>query len=207
MLMVDADFNETVHTNTVLHTIDGNLSAPSTSPSATRPVQLSAAPEPLAPYIGPQPPKGKASHNYTIMIFEQPKNFSVPADFSSFIPLNLSDVYTRTNFPVVDFAKAVGLGQPLAATYFRLDLANGTAAGGNSSSGAGNASVTTGSPSATGTSASGSGAGAGSGSSGSTASGTGAAASQTAASGNGAVSLSVGMASGVVGLAVFLLAL
>lgn len=122
LLMVDPDYNATVPTNVVLHTMVGNLSSGSTAGHPAALTTLTSADEALAAYIGPQPPPGKPSHNYTLMLFEQPHNFSIPPAFQSFLPLNLSNVYTRVNFPLVDFVRQTGLGSPVAATYFRLDL-------------------------------------------------------------------------------------
>ena len=132
LLMVDPSYNATDPTNTVLHTIIGNLtiSRPRNNTdwdSDAVTLALKSAQPPIAPYIGPEPQPNQPSHNYTLMVFSQPKNFKIPGKYNSWLPLNLSDVYTRVNFPVVDFVRETKLGQPVAATYFRLNLTNAAA--------------------------------------------------------------------------------
>ena len=65
-------------------------------------------------------------HSYTLLLFKQPKIFTVPSIFHVFLPLNISDPLNRVNFPVVDFAKETGLGNPIAANYFEEGSANVT---------------------------------------------------------------------------------
>lgn len=132
--MVDPSFNATVPTNTVLHTIAGNLTTGQIYNNATwnnnaSTVSLTMPTPVAAPYVGPEPQPNTPTHNYTIMIFRQPSNFAIPSKYAQWMPLNESNPYTRTNFPVVQFTKDTGLGQPMAATYFRLDLSNANSAG------------------------------------------------------------------------------
>lgn len=137
LLMIDPDYNKTVPTSVVLHTIVGNLTASphpfnasnqTTKPGVNSPafntsfVPLHTSSPALAPYIHPLPQPGQPTHNYTLLLFRQPFDFSVPAAFQSFLPLNLSNVYTRTNFPLLDFVRESGLRQPIASSWFRLIL-------------------------------------------------------------------------------------
>ena len=137
LLMIDPDYNKTVPANVVLHTMVGNLTASphpfnasnqTTEPSKISPafnasfVPLHTISPALAPYIHPLPQPGQPTHNYTLLLFRQPFDFSVPAVFQSFLPLNLSNVYTRTNFPLLDFVRETGLRQPIASSWFRLIL-------------------------------------------------------------------------------------
>ncbi|KAJ5247765.1 hypothetical protein N7468_002748 [Penicillium chermesinum] len=136
LLMVDPSYNATVPTNTVLHTIVGNLTAGqayNASWSDNKPTLALKGPQPVvAPYVGPEPPAHQPSHNYTIMLFSQPPNFQVPSKYDQWMTLDMSDPFTRTNFPVVNFARDTGLGQPVAATYFRLTLTSANQAGSTS---------------------------------------------------------------------------
>lgn len=137
--MVDPSYNTTVPTNTALHTIEGNLTAKRSSKGSDKPrksdaTALVSSTPLIAPYIGPQPPKNGPTHNYTLMLFSQPADFTIPAKYDSWLPLNLSDVYTRVNFPVVEFVRDTGLGQPVAATYFQVNLTSGSATTTNGSS-------------------------------------------------------------------------
>lgn len=140
-MMVDPSYNASVPTNVVLHTIVANI----TALSGGAPIHelVSASSPALAAYIGPQPPAGKPTHNYTLLVFAQPKGFVVPTAFDSFLPLNLSNVYSRVNFPLLDFVKDGNLGNPVAANWFRLNLTSSTnsTASSNSSGNAGSASA------------------------------------------------------------------
>ncbi|KAI9730785.1 MAG: hypothetical protein M1818_008065 [Claussenomyces sp. TS43310] len=98
--MVDPDYNASVPTNVVLHTIVSNLTN-NEAPDGT--LTLASIAPALAAYVGPEPQAGEASHNFTLLLFQQPGSFSVPLAFESFLPLNLSNVYTRVTFPQVDF--------------------------------------------------------------------------------------------------------
>ena len=125
--MVDPDYNATVPTNTVLHYLLPGLRSEN---SSTRIGNLTFTPltsrhAPLAAYIGPQPTSTRP-HSYTLLLFAQPKNFTVPPRFDAFLPLNTSDPLNRVNFPVVDFVKETGLGSPVAANYFEEGRANVT---------------------------------------------------------------------------------
>ncbi|KAJ5899969.1 hypothetical protein N7495_004713 [Penicillium taxi] len=120
-VMVDPSYNSTVPTNTVLHTIAGNITKGDISGND---LTLDYGATSIAPYTGPEHKAGQSNHNYTLLLFSQPDNFNIPSKYDSYLPLNLSNVYTRVNFPVVDFVSDTGLGQPIAAIYFRLDLSS-----------------------------------------------------------------------------------
>ncbi|OKL58022.1 hypothetical protein UA08_06845 [Talaromyces atroroseus] len=114
-LMVDPNTNTTDPTYPALHTLYANVTASNGDLSWTV----------LAPYINPEPTAG-APHNYTMLLFEQPSaQFMVPSKFSSFLPLNLSNLYAREGFPVLDFIHDTGLGEPVAANWFQ-ESATGT---------------------------------------------------------------------------------
>src|SRR4051812_7755858 len=82
-LMVDPSTNTTDPYYPALHTLYANVTASNGDLSWTV----------LAPYINPEPTAG-APHNYTMLLFEQPSDdFVVPSEFSSFLPLNLSNLY------------------------------------------------------------------------------------------------------------------
>lgn len=76
------------------------------------------------PYIGPMPPAGSGPHNYVILLFEQPSNWTIPANYSSINPpMAEEDV---VGFDVVDFVAASKLGAVVGSNYFRV--LNGTLA-------------------------------------------------------------------------------
>ena len=119
-IMVDPDYNTTVPTNTVLHTIVGNLTSASTASGSPAAYALTTPSAPLASYIGPQPPKTGPPHHYTGLLFLQPPNFAVPSKYASFLPLNPANPLTRTNFPILDFVLDTGLSNLNAATFWEV---------------------------------------------------------------------------------------
>lgn len=124
--MVDPNFNATVPTNTVLHYLLPGLR---TGSNCTRIGNLTFAPlisrsPPAAAYIGPQPPS-PLPHSYTLLLFAQPANFTVPSAFAGFLPLGKGGL-NRVNFPVIDFVKETAIGSPVAANYFKEGSANVT---------------------------------------------------------------------------------
>jgi phosphatidylethanolamine-binding protein (PEBP) family uncharacterized protein len=61
-------------------------------------------------YLQPDPMAGDPPHRYTFLLYAQPANFTMPPKYAD-LQMNI------VGFDVVDFAKATGLGAPLAATY------------------------------------------------------------------------------------------
>ena len=69
----------------------------------------------IVSYNRPRPPPYSDNHRYTLFLYPQPDNFSLPTspvDFSSISSEN------RTKFDIEAFASAAGLDQPVAANYF-----------------------------------------------------------------------------------------
>lgn len=66
-----------------------------------------------AKYLQPSPPKGDTAHRYVFLMYAQPANFSVPAQFSN-VQAN------RIGFDVNAFAQSSGLGSPLAANFIMV---------------------------------------------------------------------------------------
>lgn len=91
-----------------------------------------------ATYIPPTPPAGDGPHRYTILLYLQPEGFSVPSQFASIDPP--ADVSARIGFDMAGFAKASGLGEPVAAVWFQVEN-KGTGSNGSSSSGTASASA------------------------------------------------------------------
>lgn len=76
--------------------------------------------EALATYRQPSPPAGDVAHAYTALLFAQPSNFSVPAQFTDVLQ-------SRVFFDTAAFVEAAGLGNAIAANYFRVQNTSGTA--------------------------------------------------------------------------------
>ena len=72
-----------------------------------------------AQYRQPSPPVGDTPHAYTFVLFAQPENFTVPAEFTDILE-------TRVFFNISRFIAATGLGQPIAANYIRVQNLTGT---------------------------------------------------------------------------------
>jgi phosphatidylethanolamine-binding protein (PEBP) family uncharacterized protein len=64
-------------------------------------------------YKQPSPPAGDTPHRYVYLLYAQPNNFQVPAQFS-----NLSQ--NRLGFDVNAFSTATGLGAPMAANFITV---------------------------------------------------------------------------------------
>lgn len=82
---------------------------------------LQGASQAECPYLEPEPPA--QPHRYVILLFEQPANWTIPANYSRFFPP--ATIYDRLNFSVPDFMSSSGLSGPIGATFFRA--MNGTA--------------------------------------------------------------------------------
>jgi hypothetical protein len=72
-----------------------------------------------APYRAPNPPAGDIPHAYTFILFSQPEDFAVPAQFTNVLQ-------TRLPFNVSAFVQAARLGQGMAANYIRVQNLTGT---------------------------------------------------------------------------------
>lgn len=106
--MVDPSVNASDPTHPALHTIYANITADGAKDWTV-----------LAPYINPKPSAGPA-HNYSFLLFNQPQTqFQVPSQYASFMPLNLSNLLTRVDFPLLGFINDTGLGKPVAGNWFR----------------------------------------------------------------------------------------
>ncbi|KIW32370.1 uncharacterized protein PV07_03922 [Cladophialophora immunda] len=73
---------------------------------------------PAVSYMAPTPPAGDQAHRYTLLLYSQPKDFSIPSSFQSFFDSSDSDA--RLGFDMAGFADAAGLGQPVAANWFEV---------------------------------------------------------------------------------------
>jgi phosphatidylethanolamine-binding protein len=115
---------------------------------------LSANVTAIAPYLSPNPPQGSSPHRYIQMLYKQPSNFTTPAALKN-VATNASG---RTKFNVAAFAKAQGLGNPVAMNFFKTQSAmntgvnatsingtsvNATSTGGNSTTGGKGGNLTT----------------------------------------------------------------
>lgn len=77
------------------------------------------------PYLQPAPPVGDFPHRYVFLLFEQPRNFSIPPEFANINPP--TDVSARIGFNLAKFVAASGLSTPIAANYITVQNTTGTA--------------------------------------------------------------------------------
>lgn len=65
-------------------------------------------------YRRPDPTKGE-DYRYTLLLFDQPANFTIPTKFDQWIGPH---AIKRINFDFPGFVKDTGLQQPVAANFF-----------------------------------------------------------------------------------------
>ncbi|KAA1473483.1 PEBP-like protein [Dentipellis sp. KUC8613] len=141
LAMVDPDAPTPQNTSLaqVRHIIAGDIHV---SPGSTNRSQLVNSSAALTEYLNPSPPPGSDPHRYTILLFVQPDNFATQAAGL----INSSADAVRTGFNLSTFASHVGLGDPVAGTFFltRGPPANSSAATSASSSPSASAATTRG---------------------------------------------------------------
>ncbi|KAF2685510.1 PEBP-like protein [Lentithecium fluviatile CBS 122367] len=116
ILLVDTDVPRNGTRVQLLHWMIGNVTLSSSGSELVIPPESAA----LATYRQPSPPIGDVAHAYTALLFAQPDNFSVPAQFTDVLQ-------SRVFFDTAAFVEAAGLGSPIAANYFRVQNTSGTA--------------------------------------------------------------------------------
>lgn len=116
--MVDLDVPRNNTRVQLLHWLATNVTlGAALSTSNSTPLVIPNAP---VPYLQPSPPVGDVPHSYNFVVFQQPANFSIPAQYS-----NLTN--NRVGFNVSQFVLDTGLGQPLAGSYILVQNLTGTA--------------------------------------------------------------------------------
>jgi phosphatidylethanolamine-binding protein (PEBP) family uncharacterized protein len=117
LLMVDLDVPRNNSRVQLLHWLATNVTlGTAVSTSNSTPLVVPNAP---VPYLQPSPPVGDVPHSYTFVVFQQPANFSIPAQYS-----NLTN--NRVFFNVSQFVRDAGLGQPLAGNWIQVQNLTGT---------------------------------------------------------------------------------
>ncbi|KAL4996648.1 phosphatidylethanolamine-binding protein [Aspergillus recurvatus] len=111
-VMVDYDVNVYGTEMTILQWYQPSLAAVSSSGDALSVVDASA---PSASYISLSPIEGSA-HEYVVLLYLQPADFSLPECLrSSALPET-----GRAGFNLDEFVQAAGLGDPVAANWFKM---------------------------------------------------------------------------------------
>lgn len=127
-----------------LHWYEPNLSGASEVLFASSDAQ-NATSAPALTYVPPTPPGGDIAHEYTVIMFNQPKGFSIPSAFESFFQ-DKSDLSNRLDFDIAGFVAASGLGSPVGANWFQVqnttEPAGGSGSGSTTSSSSAEATTT-----------------------------------------------------------------
>ncbi|KAF9731593.1 hypothetical protein PMIN06_010606 [Paraphaeosphaeria minitans] len=123
LMLVDLDVPRNSTRVQFLHWLTANVTMPSTD---TQTLKLENPSKDLAPYLRPAPPLHDIPHKYTLLLFAQPENFTVPARFKSLLK-------SRVGWDTAAFVNATGLGSALGADWIRVQntgnetMANATA--------------------------------------------------------------------------------
>ncbi|KIW18414.1 hypothetical protein PV08_02702 [Exophiala spinifera] len=120
-IMMDFSVEATPESNTtLLHWILAGLSSPDGTTTLTSHQGVIAA------YFPPGPPAGQ-THTYGVFLYNEPRNFAVPADYVPFFNNLTASVYNRVGFNLTKFVAETGLGAPVAADWFLVTTPNTTA--------------------------------------------------------------------------------
>ncbi|KAJ4300770.1 hypothetical protein N0V90_002858 [Kalmusia sp. IMI 367209] len=115
LMLVDIDVPRNGTRVPLLHWLTSNVTMPSTD---TQILKLPDAALAEASYLQPSPPVNDTPHKYTLLLFEQPENFTIPARFRSLLQ-------TRVGWDTAAFVNATGLGGALAANWIRVQNVTG----------------------------------------------------------------------------------
>jgi len=118
LIIIDPDTIISNRSTTILHFLQTNLTSSTSNCSASNSsifVPLRTDTSPLSSYLAPAPQAElpPRAHRYIQLLYEQPNNFSIPAEFE--------DVLKRRNgFSLDSFASLTGLGEVVAANWFAI---------------------------------------------------------------------------------------
>jgi hypothetical protein len=113
--MVDLDVPRNNTRVQLVHWIVTNITRPRNAENLRIPEEGAQVP---VPYLQPSPPVGDIPHFYTFILLAQPRNFSIPAQYS-----NLAE--NRVGFNVSAFAADTGLTRGVAATWITVQNLTG----------------------------------------------------------------------------------
>jgi hypothetical protein len=116
--MVDLDVPRNGTRVQLLHWLATNVTRAVGNSSSEAPLLISSAP---VPYLQPSPPVGDVPHSYTFIVFTQPANFSIPAQYADL-------AQNRVGFNTSQFLKDAGIleSSALGANYIRVQNLSGT---------------------------------------------------------------------------------
>lgn len=136
VVMVDTDLElpGSSTTQILLHYLQSDLQLSHYIPEDNLTILLPAndASSVTGDYLSPTP-SGSTAHHYQFVLYRQPANFSLPADFDRFLPpitsVTVAGVQHRLGFNFTHFQQETALGAPVAANWLRVQkpVANATA--------------------------------------------------------------------------------
>jgi len=111
VLMIDGDYvGSSSPQGLNIHWLENNVAINSAGATSNTTARL--------PYAGPGPAAGSGPHRYTILLYQQPSNFTAPAD-----PAQNSGVH---RISLAKYVSAAGLSEPLAGLYFTVEVGTAT---------------------------------------------------------------------------------
>ncbi|KAF1920409.1 phosphatidylethanolamine-binding protein [Ampelomyces quisqualis] len=118
LLMVDLDVPRNGTRVQLLHWLATDVTRATANSSSESALLISSAP---VPYLQPSPPVGDVPHSYTFILFAQPANFSIPAQYAEL-------AQNRVGFNTSQFLKDAGVAESsaLGANYIRVQNLTGT---------------------------------------------------------------------------------
>src|SRR5271154_3241326 len=111
-LSVEPNNNPAGTNTTLLHWLLPGLSSPNETTTA-----LTSPENATVPYFPPGPPAGQ-THTYALFLYQQPADFSIPAEYVPFFENITASVYNRVGFNLTEFVDKTYLGSPVAADWF-----------------------------------------------------------------------------------------
>jgi hypothetical protein len=120
-------YNNPAGTNTtLLHWLLPGLSSPNETTTA-----LTSQENATVPYFPPGPPAGQ-THTYALFLYQEPADFSIPAEYIPFFENITASVYNRVGFNLTEFVDKTYLGSPVAADWFLVSNTTSNAASSSS---------------------------------------------------------------------------
>ncbi|KAF1837949.1 hypothetical protein BDW02DRAFT_565453 [Decorospora gaudefroyi] len=111
--MVDLDVPRNDTRVPLLHWLATNVTRPVPLSANTTGASLVVPSNNSVPYLQPSPPVGDIPHSYTFILMQQPRNFTLPEQYS-----DLAD--NRVGFNITQFAADANLTMGLAATWMTV---------------------------------------------------------------------------------------
>jgi hypothetical protein len=113
--MVDLDVPQNNTRVQLIHWIATNITRSSPISANTTGASLIIPYNNPVPYLQPSPPVGDIPHSYTFILMEEPKNFTIPEEYT-----DLKDEDKRVGFNVSAFVEAANLTKGLSATWITV---------------------------------------------------------------------------------------